>query len=119
MQPEPESSARNEEPSNLNDPKFSWKEILNQIHLDLVDKEVQSAATYSYLWLADQAGHVCIGIVCHFIIYFLLSFLLSSFFTVTYNAGEITHITTGIVALCICCIAFILFEVKAYSNARR
>lgn len=119
MQPGSENSAINKKPADVCDPKFNWRDILHQIYLDLVDKEVQSAATYSYLWLADQAGHVCIGIVCHFIIYFLLSFVISSIIPATYSGGEITHITIGIVTLCICCIIFVLFELKAYSSVKK
>lgn len=37
--------------------------ILRQIKLDLFDKEVQSAATYSYLWMADQMGHIGLGLI--------------------------------------------------------
>ena len=39
------------------------RHIVWQLRKDIFDKEVQSAATYSYMWLADQAGHTGLGIV--------------------------------------------------------
>jgi hypothetical protein len=47
-------------------PKLSVKDILAQFWADVYGKEVQTAATYSYTWLADQFGHLCIGIVVDF-----------------------------------------------------
>ena len=34
--------------------------LLVQFWRDIFGKEVQSAATYSYLWMADQMGHVAL-----------------------------------------------------------
>ncbi len=42
------------------------QDILHQVGRDLFDKEVASAATYSYLWIADQMGHIGLGIVVVF-----------------------------------------------------
>ena len=39
---------------------------MRQVWADAYGKEVQSAATYSYMWLADQFGHVCVGIIVDF-----------------------------------------------------
>src|SRR6516225_12452756 len=47
-------------------PNLSVKDILAQFWADAYGKEVQTAATYSYTWLADQFGHLCIGIVVDF-----------------------------------------------------
>ena len=47
-------------------PKLSVKDILAQFWADAYGKEVQTAAKYSYTWLADQFGHLCIGIVVDF-----------------------------------------------------
>ena len=47
-------------------PRLTTKDILRQVWADAYGKEVQSAATYSYLWLADQFGHVCVGILVDF-----------------------------------------------------
>jgi hypothetical protein len=48
-------------------PKLTSKDLLQQFWADAYGKEVQSAATYSYMWLADQFGHICIGIILNFI----------------------------------------------------
>src|SRR5690349_7793118 len=48
-------------PQNVGQLKF--KHIWWQFRRDVFDKEVQSAATYSYLWLADQMGHIGVGIL--------------------------------------------------------
>jgi hypothetical protein len=37
--------------------------LFKQFKADVYGKEVQSAATYSYMWMADQMGHVCVGIL--------------------------------------------------------
>ena len=47
-------------------PHLTAKDLLKQVWADAYGKEVQSAATYSYMWLADQFGHVCVGIVVDF-----------------------------------------------------
>ena len=54
-------------PTGPTPPKLTSKDLLRQFWADAYGKEVQSAATYSYMWLADQFGHICIGIILHFI----------------------------------------------------
>jgi hypothetical protein len=44
-------------------PQITRSELLRQFKADVYGKEVQSAATYSYMWMADQMGHVCVGIL--------------------------------------------------------
>lgn len=44
-------------------PRITLRDLLKQFKADVYGKEVQSAATYSYMWLADQMGHVCVGIL--------------------------------------------------------
>jgi hypothetical protein len=56
----------NAKPAGPTAPKLSVKDILTQFWADAYGKEVQTAATYSYTWLADQFGHLCIGIVVDF-----------------------------------------------------
>src|SRR5262249_61511288 len=53
-------------PAGPSAPNLSVKDILAQFWADAYGKEVQTAATYSYTWLADQFGHLCIGIVVNF-----------------------------------------------------
>jgi hypothetical protein len=47
-------------------PNLTVKNLLQQFWADAYGKEVQTAATYSYTWLADQFGHIAIGIVAQF-----------------------------------------------------
>jgi hypothetical protein len=42
---------------------LTFLDVLAQFKKDVFDKEVQSAATYSYLWLADQMAHIGLGLV--------------------------------------------------------
>jgi hypothetical protein len=44
-------------------PQITYGELFKQFKADVYGKEVQSAATYSYMWLADQMGHICVGIL--------------------------------------------------------
>jgi len=48
-------------------PQITYGELLKQFKADVYGKEVQSAATYSYMWMADQMGHVCVGILVNLI----------------------------------------------------
>ncbi|HEY4940731.1 MAG TPA: hypothetical protein VII56_04840 [Rhizomicrobium sp.] len=60
------------------DPKkiqITVKQVLDQVGRDLFDKEVASAATYSYLWIADQMGHIGLGLVVVFLASWILYFL--------------------------------------------
>src|SRR5215467_2440525 len=54
-------------PAGPTAPNLSVKDILAQFWADAYGKEVQTAATYSYTWLADQFGHLAIGMVAHFL----------------------------------------------------
>jgi len=47
-------------------PRLTAKDLLRQFWADAYGKEVQTAATYSYTWLADQFGHICIGLIVNF-----------------------------------------------------
>src|SRR5262249_24978674 len=42
-------------------PDITFKQIGTQVWNDLATKEVQTSPTYSYQWMADQAGHMAIG----------------------------------------------------------
>ena len=48
-------------------PSLTINDLRRQFWADVFGKEVQTAATYSYTWLADQFGHVAIGIVANFL----------------------------------------------------
>jgi IstB-like ATP binding protein len=51
-------------------PQITYGELFKQFKADVYGKEVQSAATYSYMWMADQMGHVCVGILVNEIMTF-------------------------------------------------
>lgn len=51
-------------------PDITYGELFKQFKADVYGKEVQSAATYSYMWMADQMGHVCVGILVNMIMTF-------------------------------------------------
>jgi hypothetical protein len=44
-------------------PNITKKDIWAQFKIDIMGKEVQTAETYSHSWIANQFGHVCLGIV--------------------------------------------------------
>ena len=48
-------------------PNLTVKNLGQQFWADAYGKEVQTAATYSYTWLADQFGHIAIGMVTNFL----------------------------------------------------
>jgi hypothetical protein len=56
-------------------PDITKMQLLTQFRADIYGKEVQDAVTYSYVWLADQMGHVCLGIVINFFLTYLLKWL--------------------------------------------
>jgi hypothetical protein len=47
-------------------PDIGNADIWNQISTDASGKEVEMAATYSYMWLADEVGHMGLGILLSF-----------------------------------------------------
>jgi hypothetical protein len=53
-------------PVGLSAPNLTVPNLWQQFRTDAYGKEVQTAATYSYTWLADQFGHICIGIVVNY-----------------------------------------------------
>ncbi len=48
-------------------PEITDALLMQQVWRDANGKEVPMAATYSYLWLADQFGHVAVGMLLAFI----------------------------------------------------
>jgi len=53
-------------PSDPIPPSLTVRDLAKQFWRDIYGKEVQSAATYSYTWVADQTGHICLGILLSF-----------------------------------------------------
>jgi hypothetical protein len=44
-------------------PEISFDAIRAQVRRDVLAKEVQTSPTYSYQWMADQAGHIAVGLL--------------------------------------------------------
>ena len=72
-------------------PVIGIKELAWQFWHDIYGKEVQDATTYSYVWLADQMGHICIGIVLTALIGALLHLVAGSLLI----AGPIAFVLTA------------------------
>jgi len=49
-------------------PDIRDRDLFCQFMTDIQGKEVQSAATYSYMWIADQFGHVGIALLLYFLL---------------------------------------------------
>lgn len=60
-------------------PQITYAELWKQFKADVYGKEVQSAATYSYMWMADQMGHVCVGILVNLPTTYLARYLWQRF----------------------------------------
>jgi hypothetical protein len=49
-------------------PKIRLSDLGKQFVIDVYGKEVQDPSSYSYTWMADQVGHICLGILVYFVI---------------------------------------------------
>jgi hypothetical protein len=49
-------------------PKITLRDLWRQFKRDVYGKEVQTTSTYSYTWMADQIGHICLGIAIGFLL---------------------------------------------------
>ena len=52
--------------TRLAEPRITVWDLLDQFGKDVYGKEVQTTSPYSYTWIADQVGHVCLGIMINF-----------------------------------------------------
>ncbi len=77
-------------------PLITLKELWKQFKADVYGKEVQSAATYSYMWMADQMGHICVGILVNYITTYLFRKYLWPF--LGWNAESYTPVVVGFLA---------------------
>jgi hypothetical protein len=57
-------------------PEISAKDLWIQFGRDIFGKETRTAPTYSYTWIADQMGHIGIGIIADFVATFVIGLLL-------------------------------------------
>lgn len=55
------ASAHRTVPGRPTRPYITVKNILWQVRSDIATKEVQTSPTYSYQWMADQVGHMAVG----------------------------------------------------------
>ena len=74
-------------PAGPTAPKIGSKELLHQFWADAYGKEVQTAATYSYTWLADQFGHICIGIIVNFFATTVSGIVMAGWHDLKYDTG--------------------------------
>jgi hypothetical protein len=97
-------------------PALTYWQLWKQALRDAQGKEVQDAITYSYVWLADQTGHIFQGFVANFVsglvICHLLPWLLGPLITVpawacAWAAPVVAVLVVG------------GWEVRAYRNAVR
>jgi hypothetical protein len=73
-------------------PKLGTKDLAQQFWADAYGKEVQTAATYSYTWLADQFGHLAIGIVAAYLATSAAGWIVVAFQNLTPGAPQITFV---------------------------
>src|ERR1700761_4142406 len=85
-------------------PDITFGMMLRQVKADLYDKEVQSAATYSYLWIADQMGHFGLGLLLELFVGALAGLFLA--------ADSANQVGFGITA-----VGVSLWEASAYRDA--
>jgi hypothetical protein len=59
----PKHEAKRSDPDAPTPPDISFTDIRWQFEADIDSKEVQTSPTYSYQWVADQVGHMALGLV--------------------------------------------------------
>jgi len=64
--PVPVAPATAPNTTRLAEPSITVWDLLDQFGKDVYGKEVQTTSPYSYTWIADQVGHVCLGILINF-----------------------------------------------------
>ena len=77
-------------------PKIDSRDLLKQFWADVFGKEVQDATTYSYTWLADQVGHVCLGLMANFVATIIAKLV----FGLSGLAAELTGMSVAIAGAC-------------------
>jgi hypothetical protein len=96
-------------------PDLGPKELWCQFWADVYGKEVQTAATYSYTWLADQVGHICLGILINF-----LATLVSGWIMVKTGHAQSLAYDTGLWPGLIATVVIVsLWEFSAYWSSAR
>lgn len=90
-------------------PNLTSKDVIAQFWADIYGKEVQSAATYSYMWLADQMGHVCLGIVIDFALTLVMRYVAPWL--------GIAFAWENLIGLALAAVAVSLWEVSAFRSS--
>jgi hypothetical protein len=94
-------------------PNLTLADLLKQFWADAYGKEVQTAATYSYTWLADQFGHLCLGILAN-----VLATLVAGWVMVEWGLADQLRWETGRwPGLILALIGVSLWEWSAYSSS--
>ena len=94
-------------------PNLTVADLLKQFWADAYGKEVQTAATYSYTWLADQFGHLCLGILAN-----VLATLVAGWVMVERGLADQLRWETGRwPGLILALIGVSLWEWSAYSSS--
>jgi hypothetical protein len=93
-------------------PNIKLGDIAHQVYTDIYGKEVQSANTYSYTWVADQAGHFFIGILLNFLFTFLLMHW-------PFGWPQFDHRTAQLSAILLAVAVTSYWEFKAYWSSVR
>ena len=52
---------------------ISFKKILQQLKADLIGKDSHRGVTLTYAWMANQFGHISLGFIPTFLVYYLLN----------------------------------------------
>ena len=53
--------------------KIPFKRILQQLKADLIGKDSYRGVTLTYAWLANQFGHISLGFIPTFVVYYFLN----------------------------------------------
>ncbi len=96
--------------------------LAQQAWRDLNGKEVQSAATYSYLWFADQVGHFGLGMLLSLgigeIVYDIISWQeLANLLHFTAHTGSIAHGVAHFVGFLIATAGVCYWEFNSYRSS--
>ncbi len=51
---------------------ISFKRILKQLKADLIGKDSYRGVTLTYAWLANQFGHISLGFIPTFLVYYFI-----------------------------------------------
>src|SRR5215469_3288610 len=86
-------------------PSISYNAVYRQIDHDILSKEVQTSPTYSYQWVADQAGHTAVGAFIVLLLWWIFEDLVPS----NWSAAAAFAIATILIAV---------VEAKDYLQAR-